>query len=118
MNRAPYIPQSLPLRRFRAAVWACALSSMLGAGVLQGAESWQISTRVDSSTGAEISSAMVRNDAGYRLVVEKGSRSGPARCSFKLPDGSEGAGQRGKQSRTGVAGGNGWRRSSMKTFRE
>lgn len=89
MNRAPHIPQSLPLRRFRAAVWACALSSMLGAGVLQGAESWQISTRVDSSTGAEISSAMVRNDAGYRLIVEKGSRSGPARCSFKLPDGNE-----------------------------
>jgi hypothetical protein len=61
---------------------------MLGAGVLQAAESWQVSTRVDSATGAEIRSAIGENEAGFRLIVERGSGSGPGRCSFKLPDGS------------------------------
>jgi hypothetical protein len=91
MKRPPYIAKLPPLWRFRVAVWACALSSMLGAGVLQGAESWQVSTRIDSSTGAEISSAVARNDAGYRLIVERGSLSSPGRCSFKLPESSEAA---------------------------
>ena len=61
---------------------------MLGAGVLQAAESWQVATRVDSASGAEVRSAMVENEAGYRLVVERGSGSSSGRCSFNLPDGS------------------------------
>jgi hypothetical protein len=75
--------------RWAEALGVCLLSSMLGAAVLQGDELWEVSTRVDDTSGAETKAAVVLNASGYRLRVERTS-NGSARCSFRLPDGSSG----------------------------
>ncbi len=74
-------------RRLVTALGACVLSSMLGASVLQGAESWGLATRMVGQTGAEIQRAEVENSSGYRFSVER-SAGGSARCSFRLPEGA------------------------------